>query len=71
MDLQMLAMKDIAKETGIRLRTIQRWKARGLLPAPTVRAGRRLWWSRAVVERWACTREATLGTNKATQHATQ
>lgn len=42
---------------GVHRATIYRWMTRGIFPAPTVKKGRTVRWSRAEVETWSCPAE--------------
>ena len=42
---------------GVHRATIYRWIARGMFPAPKVKRGRTVRWSRAEVEAWTCPAE--------------
>ncbi len=42
---------------GVHRATVYRWIARGIFPAPTVKRGRTVRWSRAQVEAWECPAE--------------
>lgn len=47
-----LRANDIAAQIGIDPATLYRWLQRGIFPQPTIRVGRTVRWSSAVVERF-------------------
>ena len=58
MDLTMMDVKQIAVRMNVSERTVRRWRDKGILPKPTVRNGRKLLWSRRLIER--CVRNGYL-----------
>ena len=50
--LQPLTKSDVQKLLGVSERTVENWIARGILPPPARIGGRRVYWARAVIERW-------------------
>jgi predicted DNA-binding transcriptional regulator AlpA len=49
---ELLTMKDIADMFGVKLRTVKRWRAIGLLPEPSRITGRTLRWSLDDILAW-------------------
>lgn len=47
---------EVAKLVGISRAGLYRWIARGFFPAPSIKAGRTVRWSRATVQQWANSR---------------
>jgi predicted DNA-binding transcriptional regulator AlpA len=47
---------DVAAIIGVTQSTIRQHIRRGSMPAPDGFDGRKRWWSRSTIERWACER---------------
>lgn len=47
-----LRANDVAAEIGIDPATLYRWLQRGILPPPTIKVGRTVRWSRAVLDKF-------------------
>jgi excisionase family DNA binding protein len=51
-----LTPTEAAKLVGISRASLYRWIARGVFPAPSIKVGRTVRWSRATVQQWADSR---------------
>jgi predicted DNA-binding transcriptional regulator AlpA len=50
-----LRLDEVAKPTGMSVRTVQRMISAGRFPGPTCKAGRKVpMWSHAIIEQWVC-----------------
>jgi len=54
-----LRPRDLAKKLGVSLRTIERERAAGRFPEPTLRIGRCVAWSTEVIRQWVAAQAAT------------